>query len=70
MTTGSENGTRPVVDLAERHSRDLDVGKTQRAPLWVLVTHRPTGRTARIKASRSNALDVFNHPFSYAGTGR
>ena len=69
----SENGTRPVVDLAERHSRDLDVflmwGRRS-GHLWVLVTHRATGRTARIEASRSNALDVFNHPFAYAGAGR
>ena len=73
MTTVSEKGTRPVVDLAERHSLDLDVvlmwgGRSGR--LWVQVTHRATGRTASIQASTSNALDVFNHPFAYAGGGR
>jgi hypothetical protein len=55
----------PIVDLAERHSRDLDVvliwgRRTGR--LWVTVTH---GRTARINATPANALDVFRHPFAY-----
>jgi hypothetical protein len=64
---------QPVVDLAERHSRDLDVflmwGRRS-GRLWVLVTHRASGRTARITATSSNALDVFNHPFAYAEGGR
>jgi hypothetical protein len=67
------NGTPAVVDLAERHSQDLDVflmwGK-QTGRLWVRVTHRSSGRTARIEASASNALDVFNHPFAYAQGAR
>jgi hypothetical protein len=33
----------------------------------VLVTHRRSGRTARINATATNALDVFHHPFAYAG---
>jgi len=59
-----------VVDLAERHSPDLDVVLMWAKPsdrLWVVVTHRRSGRTARIDASARNALDVFNHPFAYAG---
>ena len=67
------NGTPSVVDLAERHSQDLDVflmwGK-RTGRLWVRVTHRSSGRTARIEASASNALDVFNHPFAYAQRAR
>jgi hypothetical protein len=59
----------PVVDLAERHSNDLDVvllwGRRS-GRLWVLVTHRRSGRTARIAASARTALDVFHHPFAYA----
>lgn len=66
------NGASPVVDLAERHSQDLDVflmwGKRS-GRLWVRVIHRASGMTARIEASASNALDVFNHPFAYAGGG-
>jgi hypothetical protein len=67
------SGTSRVVDLAERHSQDLDVflmwGKRS-GRLWVSVTHRVSGRTARIEASAGNALDVFNHPFAYAGGAR
>jgi hypothetical protein len=62
-----------IVDLAERHSSDLDVvlmwGRRS-GRLWVLVTHRSSGRTARITASARNALDVFHHPFAYAGEAR
>ena len=59
-----------MIDLAERHSNDLDVVLMwDRSPegFWVLVTHRASGRTGRITASAENALDVFNHPFAYAG---
>jgi hypothetical protein len=63
------DGAPSVVDIAERHSQDLDVflmwGKRS-GRLWVRVTHRASRRTARIEASASNALDVFNHPFAYA----
>ena len=48
------SGTSRVVDLAERHSQDLDVflmwGKRS-GRLWVRVTHRASGRTARIEAA-------------------
>jgi hypothetical protein len=57
-----------IVDLAERHSSDLDVvllwGRRS-GRLWVTVTQR-SGRTARISATPANALDVFRHPFAYA----
>jgi hypothetical protein len=71
--TALEDRTQSAVDLPERHSPDLDVflmwGR-RGGRLWELVTHRATGRTARIEASKSNALDVFNHPFAYAGGAR
>jgi len=66
------DATSQIVDLAERHSNDLDVvllWARRSGRLWVVVTHRRTGRTARITASASNALDVFNHPFAYADAG-
>jgi hypothetical protein len=61
--------TTPTVELADRHSNDLDVvllwgRRTGR--LWVNVTHRRSGRVARIDATPANALDVFNHPLAYA----
>jgi hypothetical protein len=59
----------PVVELADRHSLDLDVvlvWARRSGRLWVDVTHIRTGRVARIKATPSNALDVFHHPFAYA----
>jgi hypothetical protein len=67
------DATLPIVDLADRHSSDLDVvllwGKRS-GRFWVLVTHRSSGRTARIDATAGNALDVFHHPFAYAGETR
>jgi hypothetical protein len=57
-----------TVDLADRHSDDLDVVLTWARPsgqLWVTITHRWSGRTARIDATAANALDVFRHPFAY-----
>ncbi len=62
-----------MIDLADRHSNDLDVVLVwDRTPqgFWVLVTHRASGRTGRIAATAQNALDVFNHPFAYAGQER
>jgi hypothetical protein len=61
--------TPPVVELADRRSDDLDVvlvWAKRSGRLWVKVTHRRTGRVARIDATPANALDVFNHPFAYA----
>ena len=58
----------PIVDLADRHSDDLDVvlfWARRSNRLWVRVTHRRSGRTARIHATTANALDVFHHPFAY-----
>jgi len=58
-----------IVDLADRHSDGLDVvlmwGRHS-GQLWVEVTHRNSGRTARIDAEPHDALDVFHHPFAYA----
>jgi hypothetical protein len=58
-----------IIDLAERHSNDLDVvlmwGR-ESGRLWVNVTDRRSGRVARIDATPVNALDVFNHPLFYA----
>jgi hypothetical protein len=57
-----------IVELADRHSIDLDVvliWERGSGRLWVAVTHRRSGRVARIDATPSNALDVFNHPFAY-----
>jgi len=60
-----------IVDLAERHTTDLDVvlmWARHSGRLWVVVTHRRSGRTARVATSAVNALDVFHHPFAYGGT--
>jgi hypothetical protein len=57
-----------IVDLAHRQSHDLDVvllWSRRSGRLWVNVTHRSSGRTARIHATPANALDVFEHPFAY-----
>ena len=67
--THAKGGVAVVVDLADRHSNDLDVvllwGKRS-GRFWVSVTHRSSGRTARINATAENALDVFHHPFAFA----
>jgi hypothetical protein len=58
-----------VVALADRRSNDLDVvlvWARRTGRLWVNVTHRATGRIARIDATPANALDVFHHPFAHA----
>jgi hypothetical protein len=63
----------PIVDLADRHADGLDivlVWARQTGRLWVTVTHCPVGRTSRIDATPSNALDVFRHPFAYAGVAQ
>ena len=62
--------TAQVIDLADRHSQELDVvlwWRTLTGQFWVEVTHRRSGRRARIEATPANALDVFHHPFAYAG---
>jgi hypothetical protein len=64
MTTSTH-----IVELADRRSTDLDVvllWARSSGRLWVDVTHRRSGRVARIAATPTNALDVFNHPFAYA----
>jgi hypothetical protein len=56
-----------IVDLAERHSSGLDVvllwGRRS-GRLWVTVSDRRSGGTARINVTPANALDVFRHPFA------
>jgi hypothetical protein len=59
----------PIVDLAERHTDDVDVvlhWSRRSGRVWVTVTHRRSGRTGRIEATPANALDIFEHPFAYA----
>jgi hypothetical protein len=61
-----------TVELADRHSDDLDVVLTWASASgqpWVTVTHRRSGRAARINATAANALDVFRHPFAYRAGG-
>jgi len=58
----------PIVDLADRHTHDVDVvlmWSRNSGRVWVTVTHRRSGRMARIDAAPANALDVFEHPFAY-----
>jgi hypothetical protein len=58
-----------VVALADRRSNDIDVvllWAQRTGRLWVNVTHRATGRIARIDATPGNALDAFHHPFAHA----
>ena len=58
----------PIIDLADRHTDDLDVvlmWSRVSGRVWVRVTNRCSGRTARIEATPANALDVFEHPFAY-----
>lgn len=59
----------PIVDLADRRTSDLEVvllWSRRSGRVWVNVTHRRSGRTARIEATPANALEVFEHPFAYA----
>jgi len=61
--------TPQIVELADRHSSDLDVSlfwSRISGRLWVDVKHLRSGRVARIKATPEKALDVFRHPFAYA----
>jgi hypothetical protein len=53
----------------DRRSEDLEVAlywARQSGRLWVKVTNRQSGHTARIDATAANALDVFRHPYAYA----
>jgi hypothetical protein len=59
----------PLIDLADRHTQDLDVvlmWSRVSERVWVNVTDRRSGQTARIDARAADALDVFEHPFAYA----
>ena len=58
----------PFVDLADRQTDDLDIvlmWSRVSGRVWVDVTHRPSGRRARIDATPATALDVFEHPLAY-----
>jgi hypothetical protein len=64
-----QSESAPIVDLAQRETSDLDVvllWERRSGRLWVNVTHRRSGRTARIDATPRNAFDVFHHPLAYA----
>jgi hypothetical protein len=71
LLPGEDHGMSPeapIIDLAERHTHDLDVvlmWSRVSGRVWVNVTNRRSGRTARIDATPANALDVFEHPFAY-----
>jgi hypothetical protein len=59
----------PISELAHRYSSDVEVTlywERRLGSLWVLVTERRSGHTARVDATPRNALDVFHHPFAYA----
>jgi hypothetical protein len=52
---------------ADRHGDGLDVvlmWARHSGRFWVTVTHRRSGRTAKIDATPTNALDVFTYPFA------
>jgi hypothetical protein len=66
--TAAHSVNQPVVELAERHSEDLDVALywgRRSGRVWVRMTDRRSGRTTRIDANLENALDVFHHPCAY-----
>jgi hypothetical protein len=61
---------RLIVDLADRHGDGLDLvlmWARRSGHFWVTVTHRRSGRSAKIEAT--NGLDVFNHPCAYTRAG-
>jgi hypothetical protein len=63
------NDSANVVELADRTSDDFDIAlywARRSGRLWVRVTDRHNGHTARIDATAANALDVFRHPLAYA----
>jgi hypothetical protein len=59
-----------IVDLADRHPDDLGVvlfwSRTSNR-LWVTVTHRPSGRRARIDATRRTGSTSSGIPFVTRG---
>ena len=61
-----------MTQLAHRRTHDFDVAlywDTNRDELFVVVEDIGAGDRFSIPASRTEALDVFHHPFAYA-TGR
>jgi hypothetical protein len=64
----AEDPVSTIIELAHRHSSDLDVAlywERLSGDLWVLATDG-RGHTTRVDATPRNALDVFHHPFAYA----
>jgi hypothetical protein len=60
-----------MTELAHRRNDDVEVSLVwDRAhdTLFVLVEDIRGGDRFSVPATRDKALDVFNHPFAYAGT--
>jgi hypothetical protein len=58
-----------MTELAHRRNHDFDVAlywDTGRDELFVVVEDISAGDRFSIAAPRTEALDVFNHPFAYA----
>jgi hypothetical protein len=60
-----------MTELAHRRNHDFDVAlywDTSRDELFVVVEDIGAGDRFSIPAPRTQALDVFEHPFAYATT--
>ena len=58
-----------MTELAHRRNHDFDVAlywDTSRDELFVVVEDISAGNRFSIAAPRTQALDVFHHPFAYA----
>ena len=58
-----------MTELAHRRNHDFDVAlywDTRSDELFVVVEAIGTGNRLSIAAPRTQALDVFHHPFAYA----
>jgi len=59
-----------MTELAHRRNEDVEVSllwDRKRDRLFVLVEDIRAGDRFTLKTEREKALDVFNHPFAYAG---
>ena len=64
------HGAKDVRELAHRVSNGVDISLLWDAvedSLMVIVTDVELGTALEVPAARDNALDVFYHPFAYAG---
>ena len=62
-----------MTELAHRRNNDFDVAlywDTRRDELFVVVEDISAGDRFSIEAPRTQALDVFHHPFVYATARR